>query len=471
MRKIKSMLGDMSLNSFKLRCAMDFIFFFTRVLGYEASNFHKDLAKHIISNRFVASICPRGHGKTTLVSISYSLWRLWKEKNIKICVVSHSKDQSKTIISEITKHLMENEFLKHLVIKSYKRKRALSAEMVQLKNGSEVFIRPFSDRIRGVHVDYFITDDILREEGTSQRAIKEKFWTTVWPCVHTKKGQLILIGTPINFNDLFVEIEEKSREKENVWASKRFEAVKIDKHGNWVKPLWPSRFDLKTLRMIQKSMGTLRFAREYLCSPLAGGTSIFPWTLLESNIEVKKEINSRRTGKDYYLGVDVASEHGKDFSVFCILERGKDGIGRVVKLIRDNAFSSDGIKDEIHYLDDIFHFKTICIENAGLSVGIVKDLEKDDKVRHRILKYNPQSPKLKEELISNIEVQLKNGNLKLLDNEHLLKELQAFVLKINERTGREQYTGIGVHDDTVLALGMSVMAMLDDMGKLSIQIV
>ena len=64
----------------------------------------------------------------------------------------------------------------------------------------------------------------------------------------------------------------------------------------------------------------------------------------------------------------------------------------------------------------------------------------------------------KEELISHLLSGFQCNNLFILNNPIIIKELSAFGLKKDVRTGKETYEALGGHDDTVISLGLAYEA-------------
>ena len=193
-----------TLMRFSTRCNTDFAFFTTHVLNLRMDPFHQEPLPFIYRNRFVLIIWPRGHYKTTIWSEAYPIWRLWRENNIEIGLVSSALSQSEKTLENIQIRIENNEFLKDLV----PRERSVTWNKSQLNTkNNRCFIMPFNSSARGKHLDYLIMDDILREENLSQEQIKDYFWSIFFPEIHTRKGQLILAGTPMTTKDLFAELQ------------------------------------------------------------------------------------------------------------------------------------------------------------------------------------------------------------------------------------------------------------------------
>lgn len=443
------------------RSNFDFPFFAENILGLKLDDFHKEPIQYVYNSRFILIVWPRGHLKTTIWSQAYVIWRLWKETSIEIAITSSALEQSQKIIEEIQQRISDNEFLKELVPKS--RLDSWNKSQLTTENKNKCYQKPFNSTSRGTHVDYLICDDILREENLSQEQIKDYFWSIFYPTVQTRGGQIVLVGTPMTTKDLFAEIEQNPKD----WKIIKKSCVEVDVNGKWVKSIW-KRFKLEELQDIKEKMGSLRFEREYMCNPLGGGANIFKDIRIGKHSELDKPIKE----EEYYLGCDIAMESGSksDFTAFCILGRSyKTGLIKQRKLERYKGISQEKCLSRISELHSKFHFNKVIVENIGLSKGLVKMLEKIPGIPSEGFITNKGG---KEELISSINIGFETGVLEILDNTIQYNELIAFKAKEDARSGKITYEGVGEHDDTVIALGLAMLAILSEQrGQASISFI
>lgn len=445
---------------------LSYSFFAENILGMKLSGFHKE-AMNEITNRYLLVIWPRGHLKTTMFTIGYTIWRLWKERGIDICIVSSSSDQSKLMIENIQRMIEDNEFLKDLIPE--RREDTWNKGQMNTTNGNRCFMKPFNSTARGMHVDYLIIDDILREENISQTQIKEYFWSIFYPTVQTRKGQIIMVGTPMTATDLFNELEDSY--PQNGWSIIKKSAVILDNEGRWISPLWPERFDLAELEKLKASMGSLIFSREYFCKPKISGSNIFRNKKIGSHLEH----TYAHDGYVYYMGIDVSMSGSKwaDWLVFSVVAKDKDGFIKHVKQERYQGKDENFILKRTVELAKTFHPKAITIEQIGISIGVVNMML--DPVKFPLLvpiikpfKMNRWSQK--EELISILQSVCETQVLTVLDNQVLLDEMDAFQIKEDDE-GKVTFKGVGSHDDCVMALALAVYGVQESRGEVSIDFV
>ena len=466
------------------RSYFDFPFFVNHVLGYDYiyssklnQEFHFEPSKYIFDKRFILIIWPRGFLKTSIWTEAYITWKLWREKGFKIGIVSSALDQSQRIINNIQNLITGNEFLSGLYDKNLK----WNMSEINTKNGNECVQLPFSSSARGNHLDLLVVDDILREENLTQEQIKDYFWSIFFPMTQTRKGQIIIAGTPMTMKDLYADLQNLAEEKKNILEKFNLDCkiikkacVEVDNHGKWIRSSWPERYSLDELEAMKSSQGSLTFEREYMVSPMGGGASIFKNIKIGNHSELDKALPT----ENYYMGVDVAMKSGakNDFLVFSIL--GKDtttGMIKQRKLERYKGWGENEIINRIKILHSKFNFKRVLMENAGLSVGLVKSLTDRNKypeLCNVCEGFVSNSRKNKEELISVIAVGFETGVLSVLDNTVQYNELVSFKAKEDTRTGKVTYEGVGQNDDTCIALGLGMKAIqLDIEGSSSIDFI
>ena len=451
MRTLEEMIPDgMSFEEFSMRC-LHLDYFIENVLDSKMDEFHREQMSYLFGNRYVYIVSPRGHLKTTIFSIAYPIWRMWKDRNLEICLVTQTLDYSKKVLAKIQDYITKNEFLKHL-----QGNREWSTTGIRTSNENYMFIKPFSDVIQGTHSDIFICDDILRDKEKTHDQIREVFLQTIFPTVQTTKGKLMVVGTAKTLEDLFFH-DTEGLVQNPAFKGKVWSAVIMDSMGRWKAPLWKNNFTLEELKHIQATQGTLYFAREYLCNPMAGGSSLFEEEVIKRQTKTYNQLQKRRGIYKYYLGIDVAisKKAGADWSVFIVLEVDPHDNIRMVKLERYHGKSTKWHVERTEELHDDFMFSRISVEDMGLSSGLVRELQNIDGWSYLVNPVRTQQGGAKEDLVSKIEAALSTGALIILNHPILQKELRGFGLK-RKKGGGYELCGLIGHDDCVLSLGIAL---------------
>ena len=428
--------------------------------------FHKEDLTNI-NYRNILIEWPRGHLKTTLWTVGYIVWRMWKERDKNIGITSASMAQSLEKLEFIRGAISNNEFLIHL--KPELRNDTWSGSQLNTTNGNRCKALTFADTSLGNHLDFLVLDDILVDINMTHTQIKDTFWTVFFPMTQTRRGQILMVGTPKSARDLFAEIKEKASKMG--WHVIHREAVLIDENANWKEPLWPERYTLTELEQIKYSQGSMKFYREYMCKPKSSGSSVFNIKKIGDHPEHLKG----REGYSYFIGIDVSLSGSKnaDFLVFSVIAKDREGALKHVKQERYQGRDENFILKRTVELSELFHPKRICIEQIGISVGVVNmmlDPSKFPLLSQRIEPYKMNRWSQKEDLISMLQSVCETGTLTLLDNPILLDEMDSFQIKETD-DGKVTFEGSGSHDDCVMSLALANWVASSKSGVISFSFV
>ena len=464
-RTLKDIFGDASkeeqilmINEFRT----NFRSFTEKVLGFKLGKFHDKVIKTVLENRYSVIIIPRGHLKTTLFAIAYPLWNLWvKNSGFEICLISSAIDQSIKTFRKVRDIMEDNEFLNQYLPLS--KKQSWEKTSIETANGNYYYIKPFNSTTKGTHVDLMICDDLLRQENLNQEQVKEIFWSIVFPTVQTRRGKLIVIGTPQSPDDLLSELEKN-------WGNIRLPAV-ITKKDKWIKPLWNERFSLKELKDIQQSMGTYRFNREYMCSPESMlGSAVYPPEIVLDCTNDNLGFAGYKKGK-IYIGADFAMSGSKygDYSVFTVVDTYYDETREfkndnpivIRKIIRLKGASFELQKK---YLLDLYHdygASAVVIDISGVGQAFYDDLILEH-INVIDKKFDSRS---RNSYLINLRKLLENKRVVIPMNQNdmnayalgkeLIKELTAMEEK-ETHSGTRTIQSTAKHDDMVMSLALAV---------------
>lgn len=224
---------------------------------------HQASADNIRENRRRIVLIPREHRKSTLNTILYSMWRIYRNPNIRIVVGSKDRDLSRDFIREIRQYFEDEELVKNvwnnrphikgsLIPKltqkasSYKRKIEgteaadgkviWTADAIQV-NRSMIDKQPtlqsvsVNQSLAGKHCDIIIFDDVVSWDNseTSSKANKLKRWIGDIESVLIKKstkvdicpgfsewvgGELLINGTRYYYHDYYSHLVGNSEEEQ-----------------------------------------------------------------------------------------------------------------------------------------------------------------------------------------------------------------------------------------------------------------
>jgi hypothetical protein len=339
MRTAKEIMGDLSPEQFAMRCT-DFKFFAERVIGYEVQPFHMEWINMVRTNRRVALMAPTGFGKTTILGDAYCSWISYMQRGKEMCIVSKSLPQSTKILAKIKDMIEDNEILRELIPKDRPASMWCSATTMELSSKCKIFCRPYSENIKGIHVDYLLGDEVASYDDFD---IWYRFVSTR---TNAKNGTLVAISTPDNIADLMSELLVNPE-----YIGKTYDAVIGDM--NTGQSIWPAKWSMEKLRRIRNELGIAKFEREYRCNAKAEAeNALFPPHLIAECFEPNfKFLSSARDGFTI-IGCDFAIASGPraDFDAYVVLNK----MGAKCQMLHGETHKGFPIAAKVQRLKEIY---------------------------------------------------------------------------------------------------------------------
>lgn len=205
--------------------------------------------------------CPRGHGKSIFWSYAVPLWDVIRGK-ASVLIVSYAEDQVRELIRIIKTEVESNPFLAPI---RPTPKEVWGSDMLTFSDGGVIKGLGFGTSSRGLHPKRIIGDDVLKDMGAMSPEDQERAWFGIITGMAVKETRIHVIGTPIDFDDLLQKLENNP-------VYTHWKKPAINKDGT---PLCPELFDMETLDMRRKEMGSLNFSREFLLERIDPTTQPF----------------------------------------------------------------------------------------------------------------------------------------------------------------------------------------------------
>jgi len=216
-------------------------------------------------NRVIINVPPE-HGKSTTFAVNYSLWRIHKDPNIRIVIMSQGKDLARRFMGEIKFKLTSQQYLPmHMRFApegGWKDKLAQWTNDAIYVKGKGTGTREgeiahptvqalgLGGQIYGTRSDLIFMDDTITtkncREIPRQMILLDREIESRLPSEQEGGGQLILLGTRVAPIDLYRTLMEVTDgDDERVWTYFRMPAV-LDygdgKPGTWTT-LWPWKWN------------------------------------------------------------------------------------------------------------------------------------------------------------------------------------------------------------------------------------
>lgn len=317
------------------------------------------------------------------------------------------------------------------------------------------------DNIRGDSLDYIILD-----EAAFYRNGKYVWEAVCLPMITTSRGIMLMTTTPNGRNWVYDLYLEGQKEDSDLYKSWRMSSID--------SPIQ----DVKTLRMIEKTMTKKRWREEFMAEFLADGGGVFSGV---NAAATQEPINRPEAGHTYVAGIDITDSN--DLCAFTVVDKyerkqvyGKvlDGVGTVntvkelIKLIEHWQPEKTYIeKNGVGVLGKIIK----AILNGRVDEGILETLDFDptedgqlleDEYRLKLVHMDNTK---KREAVERLATDIEYGRLEILtDNSTYgftqMNEMSVYEAKrtrsgLNVTYGAEE----GYHDDTISALYLAYMGV------------
>lgn len=233
-------------------------------------DFHLEIYDMITSgHKRVACAAPRGHAKSTIISLAYVLWCALTGRKKFIIIASDTYPQAKMFLETIKSELETNDVIKGLY-GSQKTDKWTEAD-IELKMGCRIMAKGAEMKFRGLKYgrfrpDLIVIDDLENDEMVESKERREKlerwFLGTLLPSLDLE-GQIVYIGTILHDDALLMKVLHKYPN----WQTKIYKAIQEDGTA-----LWSEHLSIEKLNEIKEehvAVGKLDiFMAEYMNDPI-----------------------------------------------------------------------------------------------------------------------------------------------------------------------------------------------------------
>lgn len=344
-----------------LKCRDDVSFFakmfFPHIVNRPFCQAHLDIFDSLKTANYFAGVMPRGHGKSTLglilYSIHYALFRAVGD----ISLISASEQ---FILNEIVRPIKlefeSNEMLKQCFgeLKTHK----WSETYFVIKNGVAFEAGGIGGQLRGGRRGLICLDDLEDDESVNSEDQRTKLRNRINKELIPKLlpgGQIIYFGTPISTLSYIWNLFKN----EKGWVKRHYDCYKdgIEAAGH---ELWPEMLPHKLLQERKERMGTFAFQAEYRCNPVSEATA----AIKEEQI---RNWDNQPSQMSVVIAVDPAYSEDPKADFKCASVVGADAQGNRYLLTYLNTHVASG-----EFIDAILNlflqFKNVCT-GVGLPRG------------------------------------------------------------------------------------------------------
>ena len=360
-------------------------------------DFHKECWELCCSNeKFVAIAAPRGHAKSTGVTLGYGLATLLFRERKFMLLVSDTESQAALFLGTFKQELQDNtELIDLFGIKRNEKglvqftKDTEADIIVECEDGHKfrIIAKGAEQKLRGLiwngsRPDIIMCDDMENDELVMNKDRREKmrkwFKGALLPC-RSDSGIVRMVGTILHADSLLErnmpnpsdkltvveELKQYSR-RPGMWKSVKYRAHNSD----FSKLLWPSKKSAADFKMLYeeavKDGTTDIYSQEYLNEPIDESVSFF-----KKSDFLPITQDDRQTKLNYYVTADLAiSESEKaDFSVFVIAGVDEDKRIHLKNIIRERMDGKE-IVDTFLALQKLYDPVAMGVEDMQISKAI-----------------------------------------------------------------------------------------------------
>lgn len=368
--------------------------------------------------KYVALAAPRGHAKSTAITLTYSLAELLFRSSQFAVVISDTETQAAMFLGAIKQELQENEN----IIELFGIKKDEQGKVKFFKDTESDFICEFDDghkfrviakgseqKLRGLlwngmRPDLIVCDDLENDEIVMNKDRREKFkrwfYGAVLPCL-SSRGKVRYVGTILHMDSLLENLMPKENDRQTfeeglvTYSTKRvlWKARKYKAHNeDFSLILWPEKHTAQGLKEIKQDY-TERgipdvYSQEYLNIPLDEANTYFK---KNDFLAMKKEDHDKKF--NYYMTVDLAisDKSRADYSVFLIGGVDENNYLHIINVVRDRLDGRE-IVDTLLALQKVYQFQAIGIEEMMISKSIGPFLREEMIKSNNFLNIIPLKP-------------------------------------------------------------------------------
>lgn len=245
--------------------------------------FHKEMCDFVMRRRKQKKkliLVPRGHLKSSLITIGRSLQAIVTDPSVRILIANATYNLACSFLTEIKRHLRFNKTLQmfwgdltqNAETWSWNDITLAAAKGMRGKKEPTVTAMGIESNMTSQHYDIIILDDLVNKDYVNTREQIEKSIDFYKECLNLLEpnGELIIPGTRWNDADLYgwiMDTDNNIISDFDVFIRRAFEGDLDDKEN--FQALFPGKFTRKHLKKLYEQQGPYFFSSQYLndCIP------------------------------------------------------------------------------------------------------------------------------------------------------------------------------------------------------------
>lgn len=300
----------------------------TAILGYQIQPFHMKMLQFSMQHTDNLQLVFRGAGKSTVNTVTKSIWYLLKNPNLRILIASKTTQNSEGFLKEIKGHFETNDRLAEVfgpyydprkVSKWDNREIEVLPRTTTVKEASITCVG-FEGTIISKHYDVEFSDDLVDEDNSRTLHMRDRmkkwYYSVLDPCMEPpdkdipERGHRNRLGTRYHYDDLYGHwIANELKEHHQIIPA-------LDEKG---RSPWPEKWPPEEFLKRKQKAGLIIFNAQYQCDTEAMKGEVFQYDHCQM-VEDSDLPDQLRI----YMGVDLAISEKEAADHFAIVVIGID---------------------------------------------------------------------------------------------------------------------------------------------------
>lgn len=359
----------------------------------------------------VAIAAPRGHAKSTAISLAFALACICYKIKRHVLIISSSEKIASELLGELKTELVENEALRT----GFKFRKFLKEDQTEIiglfEDGSKfrVIAKGAEQKMRGTkwerkRPDLVLADDMEEDEAVQNPArrakFKEWFYGAVRPIL-ADHGIVRIVGTILSLDSFLANLMPEEAAPETIveplrtytkepfkgWLSSLYQA-----HGDQFTPvLWPAKGDSEMWKTIYDEFSRLhlieQYNQEYRNRPVDDTTAIFKTDYFRT---LDPKVMPPDRPMRYFAAIDLAVSQSQKADYTAIVVAGMDPWSRIeIVHVRRGRWDPQETIQNLLEVQRRYHPDLFAIEKGLLEKAIGPFLNSEMRAKNMYLNLEP----------------------------------------------------------------------------------
>ncbi len=386
-----------------------------------------DFIQKNISTKKILLLLPRGCFKSSVVTVSYPLWRIAQNPNSRGLIANATYPMAVTFLGQIKDVLEKNEEYINIFGDLATGASTWKEDAIQVPTPDSYKAKDptitaigIESNYTGKHFDYAILDDLVNRDniGTMDRINKVlSFYKDTLDLVDPDQNghkPIIIIGTCWDQSDLYSWIQDKETGISDDFAVMKLpafgEVINNDWVGEWGKGdlLFPTRLTWEVLHGLERQQGKSHFSAQYLLDPVPEDSATFK----KFRYYEPSDLKGLQLNKFVLVDPAISESKEADYSAMVCIGVDNKNCWYILDLWRDKV-NPKRLIDQIFNWDTKWKPITTGIESTAFQKVLRFFMTDEMKVRghHLPIKELSHTERSKEDRIKGLEPRYEIGTV------------------------------------------------------------